>query len=513
MLLYSVVFISTLWYITCIMSDFVIVKRNLKDLKPYAKNPRNNYDAVLKVKASIELFGFKVPIVVDNNDVIVCGHTRYLAAKKLGLKEVPTIVASDLTDEQVRAFRLVDNKTHEFSSWDLDLLNGELCSIKDVDLSQFEFDFDFETKNDAAGLDEFDENVESIAQLGDLWQLGRHRVLCGDCTDKDRVEKLMDDKKATLGFNDPPYGMKKEKDGVVNDNLNFDDLLEFNKRWITVQVSFLKDNGSFYCWGIDEPLMDIYAFILKPLIKQQKMTFRNLLTWNKGSCQGQNSENTRCYAIADEKCLFVMMGVHGFNSNADNYFEGWEPIRDYLLKSRLSMGWDVSTMKKIAGHSDLSGDHWTGKSQFNLPNKEVYNKLKIAAEEQRYKNKEDNSAFKKDYDELKKDYDELKKEYYSTRAYFDNTHDNFNNVWNISRELNVTEHATTKPQELCCRAIKSSCPKNEIVLDCFLGSGSTLIACEQTNRICYGCEIVPKYVDVIIKRWEDLTGEKAVKIV
>jgi hypothetical protein len=144
----------------------------------------------------------------------------------------------------------------------------------------------------------------------------------------------------------------------------------------------LKDVGSWYCWGIDEPLMDIYSNILKPMAKENKITFRNIITWDKGSGQGENSEDYRMYAIADEKCLFVMAGVQGFNTNADHYFEGWESIRDYLLNSRLAMGWDVPTMKRIVGHSDLNRDHWTSKSQFNMPTREVYDKMKAEAERQ-----------------------------------------------------------------------------------------------------------------------------------
>jgi DNA modification methylase len=327
--------------------------------------------------------------------------------------------------------------------------------------------------------------------------------MCGDSTFVDDVEKLMGGNKATLAHNDPPYGMKKECDGVLNDNLNYDDLLEFNKQWIALQFTYLRDNGSFYCWGIDEPLMDIYCEIIKPYIKTQKATFRNLITWNKGNGQGQMSEDSRMYAPADEKCLFVMCGVQGFNNNADNYFEGWEPIRDYLLKSRIEMGWDVPTMKRIVGHSDLSRDHWTCKSQFNMPTKEVYEKMK--AEADKLREETNNDAVKKEYDAFKKEYDELKKEYYSTRSYFNNTHDNMNNVWNFKRttgkERELTGgHATPKPLELCERVIKSSSQEGDIVLDFFGGSGSTLMACEQTNRNCCMMELDEKYCELAAER-------------
>lgn len=241
--------------------------------------------------------------------------------------------------------------------------------------------------------------------------------------------------KVDLVFTDPPYGMKKENEGVLNDNLNYDDLLQFNKKWISLSFDCLKDNGSWYCWGTDEPLMDIYSNILKPMIKTQKATFRNLITWDKGNGQGQLSSDFRMYPIADEKCLFVMCGVQGFNNNADNYFEGWEPIRDYLLQSRLAMGWDVPTMKRIVGHSDLSRDHWTSKSQFNMPTREVYNKMKEAAEKQRKEKGIENDAFKREYDDIKR-------EYYKTRAYFDNTHDNMNNVWHFDRTSNEEKALT-----------------------------------------------------------------------
>lgn len=305
--------------------------------------------------------------------------------------------------------------------------------------------------------------------------------------------------KADLVFTDPPYGMKKEKDGVLNDNLNFGDLLEFNKKWIPLSFEVLKDNGSWYCWGIDEPLMDIYAFILKPMIKENKITFRNLITWDKGNGQGQLSADFRMYPIADEKCLFVMCGVQGFNNNADNYFEGWEPIRQYLVQEWAKIS-NKNDWDKYLGNQ--MGKHYFTKSQWILPTKENYKKLQEIGRKV--------SAFKREYDDIKR-------EYYKTRAYFDNTHDNMNNVWHFDRTSNeeralTGEHATPKPLALCARAIKSSSKEGDTVLDLFGGAGSTLIACEQLHRKCRMIEMDPKYCDVIIKRWETITGKKAEKI-
>jgi DNA modification methylase len=210
------------------------------------------------------------------------------------------------------------------------------------------------------------------------------------------------------------------------------------------------------------------------------------------------------YPIADEKCLFVVCGIQCLTLNADQYWEEYEPIRKYLYDERMKCGWDVPTMKTIAGHSDKSRDHWTSKSQFNLPTKEVYEKFQKWAKDHNVK------AFEKEYEQLRKEYEQL-------RAYFDNTHDNMNNVWHFDRagkdeREHTGGHATPKPIALCSRAIKSSSREGEIVLDVFGGSGSTLIACEQLNRKCYMVELDPHYVDVIIQRFETLTGKKAEKI-
>ncbi len=484
-------------------------------------NPRQLTESQCKdLKDSIERFGFVDPIIVNSNpereNIIIGGHQRARVAELLGIETVP-VHYIDLSPEKERELNIRLNKNT--GEWDFDQLANYFDNEDLIDwgFSEEELQVFDDLGGGEEGLtdeDDIPEVEEPTTKLGDLWLLGEHRLLCGDATISTDVDRLMGGEKADMVFTDPPYGMKKEDEGVLNDNLNYDDLLEFNKLWIKLSFDNIKDNGSFYCWGTDEPLMDIYNHMIKPLIKNQKATFRNLITWNKSFLKNGNifspfgatgMESLRSYPVADEKCIFVMCGVQGFNNNSDNYFEGWEPVRDYLLKSRLEMGWDVPTMKKIVGHSVLSFDHWTSKSQFNFPTKEVYNKMK--AEADRIRTDTGNDAFKKEYDELKK-------EYYKTRAYFTNE-DKSNNVWNIELLKNGEEkeqtggHATPKPIELCERAIKSSCKEEGLVIDFFLGSGSTLIACEKTNRICYGMELDPHYCDVIVKRWEDFTGKKA----
>lgn len=485
----------------------------IEKIKAYGKNPRKNDQAVDAVANSIKEFGWKQPLVIDPKTMeIVVGHTRWKAAKKLGMKTVPCIMADDLTEEQIKAYRLADNKTNELAEWDFDLLGEELDGILDLDMTDFGFDFSEQEAEKEVTEDippEVDEENESTCKLGDIWQLGEHRLMCGDSTDRAMVERLMDGKKADMVFTDPPYGMKKEKDGVANDNLNYDDLLEFNKQWIPLTFDTLKDNGSWYCWGIDEPLMDIYSEILKPMIKVNKITFRNLITWDKGNGQGQLSADFRMYPIADEKCLFVMCGVQGFNNNSDNYFEAWEPIRKYIDEGRKQIGLDTRKKYEAFLGSTNKSQHHFSTSYFNLILEKDYRKLKAEADKQRKEGLI--------HDAFKREYDDIKREYYATRAYFDNTHDNMNNVWHFSRtdrkERELTGgHATPKPIALCARAIKSSSRESETVLDLFGGSGSTLIACEQMGRKCYMMEIDPKYCDVIVKRWENLTGRKAVRL-
>jgi DNA modification methylase len=480
----------------------------LTEIKSNPNNPRVIKDHKFeKLKKSISEFPKMMelrPMVINEDNIVLGGNMRLKALKDLGYKEVPeewVKRASDLTEEETRRFIIADNVGFGEHDWEMLANEWNTEELEDWGLEGFPFEEVTELEAEEDDYTEPD-NIQVDVVLGDLIEIGEHRLLCGDSTDSDQVAKLMNGEKADVAHNDPPYGMKKENEGVLNDNLNYSDLLDFNKEWISLQFTHLKENGSWYCWGIDEPLMDIYSEILKPYIAQQKATFRNLITWDKGHGQGQNSENTRSYAIADEKCLFAMMGVQGFNNNADNYFEGWEPIRDYLLSERLKAGWDIPTMKRIAGHSDLSRDHWTCKSQWNMPTIEVYKSFQKWCIDNKVE------AFKKEYEELKK-------EYYSTRAYFNNVHDNFNNVWHFDRhkrEGNEGGHATPKPIPLCERAIKSSCPDNGLVLDVFLGSGSTMVAAHQLKRKCYGMELDPKYCQVIIDRMSKLDPSLEVKI-
>ena len=488
--------------------------QNLKAIQPEDVKIQNNLEAL---KASLKKHGFSLPFAVwiDGADIYtIDGHTRKKALQELQAEgvEIPDklkafeIEAKDRKEAVEILVEVFNQKHNPFDNevlinW-LDVEQVEIQDLEAVNLSSPIIEKSEAQEDDFEIPDE--DEIETDIKLGDLIESGRHRLLCGDSTDSDSVEKLMNGERADMAHNDPPYGMKKEKDGVLNDNLNCDDLLDFNREWIALQFMHLKENGSWYCWGIDEPLMDIYSEILKPYIKEEKATFRNLLTWDKGHGQGQNSELTRSFATADEKCLFIMLGVQGFNDNANNYFEGFETIRLWLDGQRKDSGLTTDECNKICGKKNMTQNAFT-RGGFRLILEDDYLKLREAT---------GNKYFLREYDEIKKEYDKIKQEYNSSRAYFNNTHDNMNNVWHFDRHIRQGDeggHATPKPIPLCERAIKSSCPDNGLVLDFFLGSGSTMVAAHQIKRKCYGMELDPRYVQVIVDRMRKLDPNLVIK--
>lgn len=214
-----------------------IIYKNIDDLIPYENNPRLNDQGVDALAESIKEFGFKVPIIIDSDGVIVAGHTRLKACKKLGIEEVPCIVADDLTDEQIKAFRLADNKVAELSDWDLDKLKEEIGEL-DIDMTKYGFvqienlDQAIEDINDLMEK-EIDDEVEPKAKRGDIYKLGEHYLMCGDSTDSKDVEKLTQGNKMDLVVTDPPYfidyggGVNKERDKITNDNLSGAEIYNF----------------------------------------------------------------------------------------------------------------------------------------------------------------------------------------------------------------------------------------------------------------------------------------------
>ena len=473
------------------------------------RHPTRNLAAIVE---SLKRFGQQRPILVDAAGIVRAGNGTLMAAKQLGYKEIE-IIRSELKGSEATAYAIADNRTAELAEWETDALAQTLSALQMEDEKLFEAT-GFDAKElDAMVLREIDEDevpeppADPITKPGDLWILGEHRVLCGDSTKAEDVARLMHGEKAQLVHADPPYGMGKEKDGVQNDNLYADKLDAFQMAWWRAFRPHIEDNASAYIWGNAEGLWRLW--FIGGLSASERMTMRNQLIWDKppsGLGDGQNNSIMRSFGVKYESCLFLMLGEQGFNNNADNYWDGWEPIRSYLETEMNKCGgaknWNAALGNQMGGH-------YFTKSQWCFPTEEAYKKLQTFAKGDAFKREHD--ELKREHDELKREHDELKREFYATRAHFDNTHDLMTDVWEFPRVTGEEKHghATPKPVAMMARCIKSSAPERSVVVEPFLGSGSTLIAAEQLGRKCYGMEISPAYCDVIVKRWETLTGKKA----
>lgn len=387
---------------------------SIETIIPYARNPRKNDGSVDKVASSLQEFGWKQPIVVDKNMVVVVGHTRLKAPQKLGLKHVPVHVASDLTSAQIKAYRIADNRVGEEYEWDKELLYLEFEELKELDFDLLLTGFDVEDfpglSPQGDGMDNCDKvpkvPVDPITKLGDLYILGDHRLLCGDSTVVTHVEKLMNGLKANLVFTDPPYGMSygggrfqkrkyitvKNFGVIMGDNKRGNDLIDLVKdALINASLVTNKESAYYVCltWRTYSEFMDAMA--------SANLKIDNCIVWNKKS---------------------IGLG----NAN-------YRPQHEFIFYKK-------------------GGDFFGGKDQ--------------------------------------------------------------SDVWEVSRGNLVNYvHPTQKPVELIEKAILNSSGNGDIVLDVFGGSGSTLIACENTGRCGMLMELDPKYCDVIVKRWEDFTGKKA----
>jgi DNA modification methylase len=483
----------------------------IDDLALLPGNPRRgNVDAVAQ---SLHAFGQRKPVVARRSDrVVIAGNHTLQAARSLGWDEIAVVWVDD--DETTsKAFALADNRTAELGDYDQELLAELISEVGSIDpellaasgwseeaVAELVAALEPEVLPTVEDPDEVPEQVVAKSVPGDVWLLGSHRVMCGDSTSPTDLAKLMNGQIAVLLHADPPYGMGKEKDGVLNDNLYASKLDQFQLEWWSACRRHIADNASAYIWGNAEDLWRLwYSGGLKDL---ESLTFRNEIVWSKPAGFGQSSELMRSYSPNTERCLFFMLGEQGFNNNADNYWEGWEPIRTYLDGERKKSGLTTDECNKICGKTNMTQSAFT-KGGFRLILKEDYEKLKAAC---------NGKAFKREYEEIKCEYEEIKREFYSTRAYFDNAHDNMNEVWQFNKVSGDERHghATPKPVDMIGRAIKSSAPTGGLVLEPFGGSGSTLIAAHQTNRVAYLMELDTHYVDVICARFQKVTGIKPV---
>jgi DNA modification methylase len=382
----------------------------------YARNPRKNDHAVDKVAAAIREFGFRVPIVAKSDGTVVDGHLRLKAAKKLGLDEVPVILADDMSEAQIKAFRLSVNKVAELAEWDIGLLKLEIFDLKemDFDLSLTGFDDD-ELANflaePAEGLTDDDAVPDApavpVTVEGDVWLLGQHRLMCGDSTSQSAFDALTAGAAADLIFTDPPYGMSygggraagSSKKGdlvkahgmILNDDLQGDDLIGLVRDALATSISCTKPGAPLYACFTWRTYAEFEA-ALQGLGREVKAC----IVWNKQSIGLGNSH--------------------------------YRPQHEFIF---------------------YCGGQWYGdKSQ--------------------------------------------------------------SDVWSMSRgATGAYVHPTQKPVELIERALSNSSKSGDIVIDCFGGSGSTLIACEKHGRMARLMELDPKYCDVIITRWQDFTGQTA----
>ena len=376
-----------------------IIMMKSSDLIPYINNPRNNTNAVDAVASSIKNYGFKVPIIIDKKNEIIAGHTRLLAAKKLGIEEVPCIVADDLSEAQIKAFRIADNKVGEAAEWDLEMLAVELEGLEGFtgfDVAELE---DLFPKEEGEIIeDEAPEPPEiPISKRGDIWLLGRHKLMCGDSTGKEDVLKLMDGVKADLYITDPPYnveyvGKTKEALTIKNDKMNNDSFRCFLKDAFAAANEVLKPGGVFYIWHADSE-----GYNFRGACFDVEWKVRQCLIWVKNTLVMGRQD----YQWKHEPCLY-----------------GW---------------------KEGAGHL------WaTDRKQTTIIN----------------------------YD----------------------------------RPSRSTIHPTMKPIGLFDYQIKNNTKGEDIVYDSFMGSGTTIMACEQNGRIGYGLELDERYADVIVDRYIAFKG-------
>ena len=369
---------------------------SLKKLKPYERNAKKHgEDQIEKLKASINEFGFLTPCLIDNDFNLIAGHGRVMAAQELGIESVPCVFIEGLSEEQRRAYILADNRLGELGEWDMDIVWDELSELDelgfDIELTGFEMPEEIPEVIE----DDFDESAvpdEPKTKLGDLWQLGDHRLICGDSTDVNVIDRLMDGVKADMVFTDPPYGV--DYKGINNDSRDgLSDLL--NGAFATTMAN-TKQGGAVYCFHSDK-CADIFQDCFRKFCH-----FSSMIIWKKSALVLSQTD----YQSIHEPCLYGW-----FNNGTHNFY----------------------------------GDR-----------KQT-------------------------------------------------------SVWEFDRE-NIDGHTTPKPIGFIAKALQNSSREGEIVLDVFGGSGSTLMACEQLNRKCYMCELDPHYCDVIISRWETLTGREAVLI-
>lgn len=409
-----------------------ILTVGIADIKPYDNNAKEHpKEQIEQIKKSILEYGNNDPIAVDENNVIIEGHGRYIAMCDLGFDEVEIIRLEHLTDEQKKAYRLVHNKLTMNSDFDIEMLEAELADLQIQDMQEFGFDFLPDFTDDTTTDDLIDEilqdEAEPTTKTGDIWILGKHRLICGDCTERATIEKLLDGKKVDLLLTDPPYNVAVENsDGltIANDNMSDTAFYEFLKAAFTSADTVMKEGAAFYVWhGESEGLN------FRRACQYAGWETKQCLIWVKN----QNTIGRQDYQWKHEPCLY------GWKSGSAHYF-----IKNRKQSTVIDHDIDLDLMTEA---------------------------------------------------ELRELITELLEP---------------STIIREGKPLKNGDHPTMKPIPLIKKQVKNSTKKGGVVLDLFGGSGTTLLACEALDRVCYMSELDAKYCDVIIKRWEEQTGEKAV---
>jgi DNA modification methylase len=433
-----------------------ITSRAIALLKPYAKNPRNNDGAVAAVADSITKYGFRQPIVVDADGVIVVGHTRWKAAQKLGMAEVPVHVATDLTPEQARAYRIADNRVAELAEWDNDLLRPELMELKDLDVDISALGWDAEDLSallappGSEGLvdpDDVPAAPDAATTVpGDIWILGNHRLMCGDSSKPEDLDRLLDGAQIHLANTDPPYNVKVEP--------------RSNNAIVAGLSSFALPGKADQH---DQQSADLNRYPEKSRATHKKLRAKDRPLANDFLTDEAFDVLLHAWFSNIARVLIPGGGfyVWGGYANLGNYAPVLKACGLYFSQAIV---WDkqhpVLTRKDFMGAFELAFYGW--------------------------------------------------KEGAAHRYFGPN---NETDLWHV-KKVNPQSmvHLTEKPVELARRAIEYSSRPGENVLDLFGGSGSTLIGAEMTGRRAFLMELDALYCDVIVQRWEKFTGKKAERL-
>ena len=440
--------------------------RPLAEIKPYEKNPRINDAGVEAVARSIGEFGFRQPIVVDADGVIVVGHTRWKAAAKLGLDKVPVHVARELTPEQAKAYRIADNKTADLATWDLELLPGELAELQalDVDLSLLGFGedelaelLDPGVKQGLTDPDDVPEPPdEAITQPGDLWVMGEHRLLCGDSGVAADVNRLLDGQPIHLVNTDPPYNVKVEprsNNAIAAGNSSFSLL---KSQQLTQAVDATRGaRGLHHHQAFDVARQGAKHATHKKLRPKDRPLANDFVSDEAFDQMLHAWFGNIARVLAPGRAAYIWGGY----ANIANYPPVLKACGLYFSQTIIwHKNWPVLTRK------DFMGDHeWC---------------------------------------------------FYTWRegaAHVFLGPNNATDVWSVKKiNPQQMEHLTAKPAELAVRAMQYSSRAGENVLDLFGGSGSTMIAAEQTGRRAYLMELDSLYCDVICDRFQRFSGKPAI---